>query len=400
MKTRGVPIVMYHGTGPYHPGWPWGHLRTPLDVFEGQMRALAEEGWTTISLDTLYAHLADNASLPEKPVVLTFDDGYLDNWVNAYPILRRYGHRAVIWMSTDFVDPCNEPRPTLDDLDTGRIGESDLNDMGYLSWTEMRRMVESGHFEIQSHGMTHTWYFKGPEIIDFHRPSGVDGYVRPPWLAWNLFPECKHVHPLTVPDDRIPYGTPIYTFGKSLVTRRYFEDPGLTARLVGRVAAGGGAAFFERAGWRDELLGVVRKHPPCEDRIESEEEYEARVKNELAVSMRLIEEALGSKVRYLCWPGGGRTPKTLRIAQEVGYRSTTTHYLDPDRRNTYGQNPHEFNRIGCASPWVWRGRRFYRTDPGYFIAFLEYFAGQKNSIWTIRRYKLHYVLRYYLRGIS
>ena len=43
---------------------------------------------------------------------ITFDDGYADNWVYAYPILKKHGHRAAIWLSTDFVDPRREPRAT------------------------------------------------------------------------------------------------------------------------------------------------------------------------------------------------------------------------------------------------------------------------------------------------
>lgn len=399
MKPGGVPVVMYHGIGPDRPGWPWGFLRTPLDVFENQMRLLRERGWTTITLDRLHAHMSRGASLPEKPVVLTFDDGYLDNWIYAYPILRKYGHRAVIWMSTDFIDPGCDPRPGVDDINGSMAEEGGFDDTGYLSAAEMKSMVESGHIEIQSHAQTHTWYFNGPEIVDFHRPAGVDGYIRPPWLVWNRFPETKHLPPARVPDERVPFGTPIYTYGKSLATRRYFDDPELAARLAGHVAAAGGAGFFERAGWRRELEAFAGGYGRRNDRTESEEEYEARVRGELTLSKRRIEEELGTEVHYLCWPGGGRSPRTLRIAEDVGYLATTTHYFDPDRRNIYGQDPREINRVGCGSPWVWRGRKFYRTDPEFFVAILDLFAGRKNSIWTIRAHKLKYIIRYYVRGV-
>ncbi|MCK4236494.1 MAG: polysaccharide deacetylase family protein, partial [Candidatus Krumholzibacteria bacterium] len=131
MNVKGVPVIMYHGVGPDRPDWVWDYLITPIDVFEGQMRLLREKGWTTISLAHLHSHMAEDTLLPDKPVVLTFDDGYLDNWVYAYPILKKYGHRAVIWMSTDFVDPSTEVRPTLDDPRTGRV---DRVGTGFLSW--------------------------------------------------------------------------------------------------------------------------------------------------------------------------------------------------------------------------------------------------------------------------
>ncbi len=118
-SARGIPVVMYHGVGPDRPGWQWNYLLTPLDVFEGQMKALRDGGWTTIPLAELHAHISSGAPVPEKPVVLTFDDGYLDNYTLAWPILRRYGHRAVIWMTTDFIDPSTEPRPTLESAGGG-----------------------------------------------------------------------------------------------------------------------------------------------------------------------------------------------------------------------------------------------------------------------------------------
>lgn len=400
MNVRGVPVVMYHGVMPGRDDWAWNHLITPLDIFENQMRALKEEGWTTITLAMLHAHMADGAALPSKPVVLTFDDGYLNNWVYAYPVLKKYGHRAVIWMSTDFVDPREEIRPTLEDVPAGRAARDALVERGYLSWAEMRLMVASGHIEIQSHARTHTWYFSRPEIIDFHRPPGIDGYEMPPWLVWNRFPEQKYESMSGNMEARIPYGTPIYRHDKALVTHRYFEDASVTDRLVRHVTERGGAAFFRRPGWRRTLREVAARTPRA-DRFESREEYEGRVRGELEDSRSAIRAALGTEVDFLCWPGGAYNDTTLRIAAEVGYRATTTHFLDARRKNAYGQNPREINRIGCVAPWIWRGgTAIWNTDPGFFIANLASFAGVKKSVWIMRMYKLKYLVRRFLTGIS
>jgi peptidoglycan/xylan/chitin deacetylase (PgdA/CDA1 family) len=390
---------MYHAVAPPRPDFMGSYLTTPVGVFEGQMRALSEEGWTAISLTQLHAHMSTGVELPAKPVVLTFDDGYLDNWVYAYPIIKKYGHRAVIWMTTDFVDPRSAPRPTLDDVWSGRVRHEDLNDRGYLSWEEMRAMTAGGHIEIQSHAMSHTWYPSSPRIVDFHRPTGVDGYSPPPWLAWNRFPERKYESLTVHLEDSIPYGVPIFECGKSLETRRYFEDAALTELLVRTVAAGGGADFFRQKGWRDALDKIVRDYGERKDRVEARAEFEQRLRRELSESKRLIEDALGTRVDFLCWPGGARSPLTVSMAAEVGYLATTTHYEDRARRNTFGQDPSEINRIGCASPWVWRGKIIARnTDPDFFIAALELFAGFRKSLWTMRCYKLKYLIRYYLTG--
>ena len=58
--------------------------------FDAQMKYLSEHGYHTITPDELYDSLAGNAELPENPVLITFDDGYEDNYKNAYPILKKY----------------------------------------------------------------------------------------------------------------------------------------------------------------------------------------------------------------------------------------------------------------------------------------------------------------------
>ncbi len=400
MSLRGVPVVMYHGVGPPKPDWMWNFLVMPAQVFEGQMRILKEKGWTTITLKKLYDHMSKGESLPDKPVVLTFDDGYLDNWVFAYPILKKYGHHAVVWLSTDFVDPTATVRPTLEDAWGGGVADGDLPVTGFLSWNEMRIMVKSGVFEIQSHAKTHTWHFTGPTINDFHRPTGVASYIPYTWLGWNRFPERKHEYMTARLEEEVPYGTPVYEHGKSLAVRRYFEDTSLTDRLVRCVSENGGSRFFDRSEWRRELIDIVNAHPSGGGHIETGEEYEARVRSELAESRREIEEALETNVDFLCWPGGAFNPELLRIAEDVGYRATTTHFQDEDRRNIFGQNPREINRTGCGSPWLWRGAVIRRTDPEFFLARLENFNGSRRALWLMRLYKLKYVLRHSLFGVD
>jgi peptidoglycan/xylan/chitin deacetylase (PgdA/CDA1 family) len=396
MRPRGIPVVMYHSVSRDRPDWIWNVLITPVEVFEGQMRALKERGWTAISLDLLHSHMATGAPVPEKSVVLTFDDGYLDNWLYAYPILKKYGHHAVVWMTTDFADPRTDPRPTLEDVWSGKVAETALDPRGFLSWAEMREMERDGLMEIQSHAKTHTWYFSGPKIVDFHRPEGMEGYQFPPWLAWNRFPEKKYRSLISRMDDQFPYGTPIYEHERSVVVRRYFEDPAVAARLIKMVGAGGGRAFFQEQDWRQRLMDAAKDRARTGERYETDDEYLQRVRLELTESRENIETNLGSPVRFLCWPGGGFNERTLEIAKAVGYLATTTHYEDPDRPNTVGQNPSEINRIGSGSPSWCRGRFLRRTDPEYFLAILGYFAGEPNSTWKVRRFKLQYLMRCFL----
>ena len=71
--------------------------------FEAQMRYLSENNYHTITPDELYESLSGNLELPENPVLITFDDGYADNYRNAYPILKKYGFKATIFVISSFL---------------------------------------------------------------------------------------------------------------------------------------------------------------------------------------------------------------------------------------------------------------------------------------------------------
>jgi len=283
--------------------------------------------------------MKNNTELPPKPIVLTFDDGFLDNWVYAYPILKKYGMKGVIFVNPDFVDLTNEARPNLEDVWHGRIREWDLEYWGYLSCEEMRRMERYGTMEIQSHAMTHTWYFKDNNIVDFHHPG--DEYY---WLYWNEYPQKKAKWLTEYKEDEVPFGTPVYSYGKALITRRYFDDAGLRNRLVEYVAEHGGRDFFNAPDWRKilhEIADNYRSRHRLEDSYEAEEEYIERVKSEIFDSKRKIEENLDKAIEFICWPGGGCNEITLQLAADAGYLASTKGTV----KNTWGAEPSRIHRV-------------------------------------------------------
>lgn len=365
-----VPILMYHGVSDDQQ-WLWGHLSCPVSVFEEHVHTLASRGFAAISLQDLYDHRRYGSALPPKPIVLTFDDGYLDNWVYAFPILKRYGFQGTIFVSPDFVDPTDKLRPNLDDVAAGRLAASSLDATGFLSWAEMSAMEACGVMDIQSHAMTHTWYFSEDRIVDFHHPG--DSY---PWLVWNAKPERKY---LWLNEDQslfVPFGAPIYAHDKSLITRRYFPDLKLADFLAEQVADGGGVKFFQEEAWRDTLQKLnlqYRSQHPLDGQWESEEQYKARVRHELGVSKEIIEANLRKRVNFLCWPGGGYNDMTERIAKEVGYLSTTISKRRDPRWPS--QDPGHISRLGAPI-----GQRGPRTlfHGGRFLVYMLYCAQGMN----------------------
>ena len=130
-----VPILMYHHISD-NSRWPDDTRKKRLAVqpeqFAEQLDYLRRAGYTTISLDDLVAALRTGASLPDKPVILTFDDGYKDFYATAYPLLQRYSAKATIFIIT------------------GRVGNPD-----HMSWDDLRELAASPLITVGAHTRHH-----------------------------------------------------------------------------------------------------------------------------------------------------------------------------------------------------------------------------------------------------
>jgi len=379
MKDYPVPVIMYHSIGFINKKWPWSYLTCPYKIFESQLKWLKMRKFHTITLTDLYNYMKSHIKLPENPIVLTFDDGYLDNWTYAYPLLKKYGFKGTIFVCPEFIDLREERRPNLEDVWSGKKGISQLNNSGFLSWEEMKVMEDEGVIDIQSHALTHTWYFKNNKIIDFRHPG--DKYI---WMTWNKYPHKKPFLQLDN-EDLIDYGLPVYEHGKSLEVRRYFPDQKLDETVVHYVKNNRGRSFFKK-GWRSKLFEIVeryKKNNEINDRYETRREYENRVRNELQKSKEIIEKYLDKKVKFLAWPGGGVNEVALRIASEVGYVSSTYGSEEIKDRvlfNVPNENPMRIRRTGTILFWDDKKnghpQAFYQR--GFlFVIFLYYFQNKK-----------------------
>jgi peptidoglycan/xylan/chitin deacetylase (PgdA/CDA1 family) len=364
---------MYHSVAPEIEGWAFSYLSIDPRMFEDHISRLSAAGYVSISLSELHAYMARKGRIPSRALALTFDDGYLDNWVFAFPILRKYGFRATIFVSTDFIDRTDRARPNLADVWEGRSEMEDLEWRGFLCRDEMRRMIESGLIDVEGHCRSHTWYFTSSRIVDFHHPG--DPY---PWLGWNARPDRK---PLYLREDQtgfVPLGSPVYEHRKSVVARRYFPDPAVEQTLADHVAANGAERFFDRPDWRSDLYRAVReaRGDRPEGRSETDEEQLVRLREEIVLSREHLEAVIDRPVRFLCWPGGAYDDKAVRLAAEAGYTAYTLSSRDPrPRRNIPGEDPQWMRRIGIPPWWTFRGKKRARIDGTFLEHMLSAYKG-------------------------
>ncbi|APH13388.1 polysaccharide deacetylase family protein [Clostridium sporogenes] len=99
-NNKSIPVLMYHSID-YEKG---NELRLPKEQFKEQMKYLKDNGYTTLTLNELYNFLEKNKPVPEKSIVITLDDGYVDNYTNAYPILKELGLNATVFVVTSNID--------------------------------------------------------------------------------------------------------------------------------------------------------------------------------------------------------------------------------------------------------------------------------------------------------
>ncbi len=131
-----LPIIMYHGL--MEKENRQNEYMIDPDNLEQDLKYLSDNGYNTVFLSELIEHFENGAPLPENPVIITFDDGYLNNYTYAYPILKKYKSKAVIspiGLSADDAEN-EEYRSPL---------------WSQCTWEQLKEMSDSGLVEIQNH---------------------------------------------------------------------------------------------------------------------------------------------------------------------------------------------------------------------------------------------------------
>ncbi len=380
-----VPVIMYHGAGPILPNWLWEDLTCPLPLFERQLALLSARGYRTASLSDLRRWQEEGRPPPDRRLVLTFDDGYLDNWTYVYPLLERIGWQATVYVNPDFVDPAPRPRPTLADVWAGRCAEAELSSRGFMSWAELRQASREGVLEVACHSRTHTWYETGPEVVDYHRPGSPR-----PWLAWNAAPERKHAYLREDQSGLVPWGTPVHAHGRSLGVRRWFPPAGLAEACARFVAERGGAEFFARPGWRDQLDGYRDSLRLGAGRAETDAEMMERFQDEIVGARDLMARELGAAPRHFAWPGGAYNDVSWRVAEQAGFETMTVRSTDTVRWRS--SDPSLLRRGSCFSFVTLRGRRFPNDDARVLWHACEAARGSAWHRFALRAAKLRIAL--------
>lgn len=129
-----VPVIMYHHTEPLEIATQLGHAQLTEDstYFEEHISYLAKHGYHFLALSDLVSAIINRKSVPDKSVVITIDDGYIDNYTYAFMMAKKY-HAIINFM-----------------IPTGLIGQPD-----YMTWDHLKEMAASPYVRIYNHTTSH-----------------------------------------------------------------------------------------------------------------------------------------------------------------------------------------------------------------------------------------------------
>src|SRR5690606_28261744 len=215
-----IPVFTYHDID--------------ADELDRDLEFLERNGYRTLSLDEFCERMrAPSRHGRENCVLLTFDDARKSFFDAAYPVLKRRGARAALFVPTYWVGDRH-------------VSPADATPPGFMTWAQIAECAASGLVDVESHAYRHTLVFTSARLAGFATPRALRAYDL---FDWPMRRErgggvCG----------RRRLGTPIFESAPLLAASHRYIEPALPASTCrSLVEAGGGEGFFERRGALAEL---------------------------------------------------------------------------------------------------------------------------------------------------
>lgn len=297
-NKKGIPIFLYHQVNSLSNVTP--------ELFEEHLKIIKKLKMNTVTMTEYYEKKITNNS-----ILLTFDDGYFDNYKFVFPLLKKYNMKATIFLNTLYITNKRNKEPeillnydanysAIENFLKTKNGASEQ----YLTWSEIKEMYESGLVDFQAHSHKHTAIFTDKKVLGFSQKEKMD------FTDLYLYEEISNNFPIFSKRGE-------YT-GKALKIKKEFFNIF--------------KEFFEKnivhITEQKKQLELAQKFID-ENNIyfqrETEEEYKSRITDDFLQNKNLIEKNIGNKVQFFCWPWGHRSKEAITILENLdvkGFIST------------------------------------------------------------------------------
>lgn len=330
---RYPPFLFRGGIGIWLPVFHFHESRP--ESLEPYLAYLANNGYSTVTSEAVAALVLRGVRPGPKSVALCFDDAWASFWTIAAPLLKKYGFQAITYVSPDRVPEAAAPRPQWSPDHPVSPPDPDKSGDIFATWPELAALHASGVADVQAHTRRHAMVFCGPDIVDFIHP----GYAVHP-----------HLYPLvrTASGDRFlsssDLGAPLFPARSRMSDAFRFLHPAAHEAGLRHVREHGGAEFFSRPGWRDELLQCVSSSDASA--TETVAERDAAIREDLASAKDLLNQRLRTTtVRHMCFPWAIAGEAAVRLARETGYVTAFGDRLFGARAVREGDPPHQLMRL-------------------------------------------------------
>lgn len=166
-KGQGVPVLLYHQVNDF------SNVNTSL--LEKHFELIKKQKFQTLTASEVKQSADEKKKLPKYSILITFDDGYYDNYVNVFPLLKKYNFKATFFINSAFIkEKVDRTTTIIKDSDTANKeivkrfykGEDPSSEQ-YMTWEEIKEMQQSGLCDFQLHSHSHKLAFSTLELRGF-----------------------------------------------------------------------------------------------------------------------------------------------------------------------------------------------------------------------------------------
>ena len=226
-------------------------------------------------------------TLPPNSILITFDDGYKNNYTLAFPILKKYNMKATIFLNTKFIE----------------------KDEAYLNWDEIREMYESGLIDFQLHTHSHQLTVKDIEVLAFYDNESSPYFKRE---SYSLFFDGNYDEKK---DAKKLNGLPVFKLRSKISIPGYKPKKNFVEKYRSIVELQENKSEKERKKFLNRLF--KEKKDEFFDKI-SEEQFKETVKFEILENKKIISEKLGKVPDCLAYPWGHRYKGNREDIKKLG----------------------------------------------------------------------------------
>ncbi|BBM48713.1 polysaccharide deacetylase [Leptotrichia wadei] len=225
--------------------------------------------------------------LPKNSILITFDDGYKNNYTLAFPILKKYNMKATIFLNTKFIE----------------------KDEAYLNWDEIREMYESGLIDFQLHTHSHQLTVKDIEVLAFYDNESSPYFKRE---SYSLFFDGNYDEKK---DAKKLNGLPVFKLRSKISIPGYKPKKNFVEKYRSIVELQENKSEKEKKKFLNRLF--KEKKDEFFDKI-SEEQFKETVKFEILENKKIISEKLGKVPDCLAYPWGHRYKGNREDIKKLG----------------------------------------------------------------------------------